>query len=73
MPHVMSVPKFEHFFRAAASLDIDKADIARFDDFIEEVRLLRDVPRAEKQQAVAGEAVATRPPGFLIVGFDALG
>src|SRR5258705_5819560 len=34
MPHVMSVPKFEHFFRTAASLDIDKADIARYDDFI---------------------------------------
>jgi hypothetical protein len=34
MPHVMSVPKFEHFFRAAASLDIDKADIARYDEFI---------------------------------------
>lgn len=34
MPHVMSVPKFEHFFRAAASLDIDKADIARYDDFV---------------------------------------
>ena len=35
MPHVMSVPKFERFFRTAASLDIDKADIARFDDFID--------------------------------------
>jgi hypothetical protein len=34
MPHVMSVPKFEHFFRAAANLDIDKGDIARYDDFI---------------------------------------
>jgi len=30
----MSVAKFEHFFRAAGSLDIDKADIARYDDFI---------------------------------------
>ena len=34
MPHVMSVAKFEHFFRTTASLDIDKADIARYDDFI---------------------------------------
>ena len=34
MPHVMSLPKFEHFFRVAAGLDIDKSDIARYDDFI---------------------------------------
>jgi hypothetical protein len=34
MPHVMSIPKFEHFFRVAAGLDIDKSDIARFEDFI---------------------------------------
>ncbi|MGZ3332784.1 MAG: DUF1931 family protein [Gemmatimonadaceae bacterium] len=34
MPHVMSVPKFEHFFREAAGLDIDKEDLARLDDFI---------------------------------------
>ena len=34
MPHVMSIAKFEHFFRVAGSLDIDKSDIARYDDFI---------------------------------------
>ena len=34
MPHVMSVHKFEHFFREAAGLDIDKEDLARLDDFI---------------------------------------
>ena len=34
MPHVMSIPKFGHFFRVAAGLDIDKSDIARYDDFI---------------------------------------
>jgi hypothetical protein len=34
MPHVVSIPKFEQFFRTVASLDIDKADIARYDDFI---------------------------------------
>jgi hypothetical protein len=34
MPHVMSVSKFEHFFREAAGLDIDKEDLARLDDFI---------------------------------------
>ena len=34
MPHVMSISKFEHFFRVAGSLDIDKSDIARYEDFI---------------------------------------
>ena len=34
MPHVMSIPKFERFFRVAAGLDIDKSDIARYEDFI---------------------------------------
>lgn len=32
--HVIGVTQFEHFFRAAASLDIDKDDIKRFDDFV---------------------------------------
>ena len=34
MPRVMSIPNFERFFRVVASLDIDKSDIARYDDFI---------------------------------------
>jgi hypothetical protein len=34
MPHVMSVPKVEDFFREAADLDIDKEDLARLNDFI---------------------------------------
>lgn len=33
---VMSVAKFERFFRAAAGLDIDKADLKRYNDFINE-------------------------------------
>jgi hypothetical protein len=32
--HVTSVARFEHFFRAAAGLDIDKADLERYTDFI---------------------------------------
>lgn len=32
--HVMGVAQFERFFRAAASLDIDKDDIKRYDDFV---------------------------------------
>jgi hypothetical protein len=31
---VMSVARFERFFRAAAGLDIDKSDLKRFDDFV---------------------------------------
>ncbi len=31
---VMSVAKFERFFRVAASLDVDKNDIKRYSDFV---------------------------------------
>jgi hypothetical protein len=31
---VMAVPKFERFFRAAASLDVDKNDIDRHSEFV---------------------------------------
>jgi hypothetical protein len=31
---IMGVPQFERFFREAASLDVDKMDIDRFDDFV---------------------------------------
>jgi hypothetical protein len=31
---VMSVAKFERFFRAAASLDVDKEDLRRYSDFV---------------------------------------
>ena len=42
-------------------------------DFIEEVRLLRDVAAAEEEQAIAGEAVAAGATGFLIVALDIFG
>jgi hypothetical protein len=32
--HVMSVAKFERFFRVAAGLDVDKQDLKRYSDFI---------------------------------------
>jgi hypothetical protein len=32
--HVMSVAKFERFFRVAGSLDVDKDDLRRYDDFV---------------------------------------
>jgi hypothetical protein len=31
---IMSVAKFERFFRAAAGLDVDKADLKRYSDFV---------------------------------------
>jgi uncharacterized protein DUF1931 len=31
---VMAVPRFERFFRAAASLDVDKNDLKRYSDFV---------------------------------------
>jgi hypothetical protein len=30
----MAVPRFERFFRAAAGLEVDKADLKRFSDFV---------------------------------------
>ena len=32
--HVMSVARFERFFRIVASLDVDKQDLKRYSDFI---------------------------------------
>lgn len=31
---VMSIPKFERFFRIAAELDVDKSDLKRYTDFV---------------------------------------
>jgi hypothetical protein len=31
---LMSIPRFERFFRLAASLDVDKADLNRYDEFV---------------------------------------
>ncbi|MBP8534424.1 DUF1931 family protein [Streptomyces sp. MK37H] len=32
---VMSVPRFERFFRVAAGLDVDKNDLKRYSDFVD--------------------------------------
>jgi hypothetical protein len=32
--HVMGVARFERFFRVAAGLDVDKADLKRYSDFV---------------------------------------
>lgn len=33
---VMNVPTFERFFRSAGDLDVDKSDVKRYNDFIDE-------------------------------------
>lgn len=33
-PHLMSVAKFERFFREAGGLDVDKEDLRRYSDFV---------------------------------------
>jgi hypothetical protein len=47
---VMSIPKFERLFRIAAELDVDKSDLKRYTDFVNEVirgLLIRAVANAE--------------------------
>ena len=34
MGKVMGISRFEHFFRHAASLDVDKSDLKRYTDFV---------------------------------------
>ncbi|TQS21202.1 DUF1931 family protein [Microbispora sp. KK1-11] len=34
MAEVMAVPRFERFFRTAAGLDVDKEDLRRYSDFV---------------------------------------
>ena len=36
--HVMSVAKFERFFQIAAGLNVDKQDLKRYSDFINQKR-----------------------------------
>jgi hypothetical protein len=59
--HVMSVAKFERFFRIAAGLDVDKQDLKRYSDFIN--RKLYDL-------LVRAEAVAKANGRVVIEPFD---
>lgn len=34
MAEVMAIPKFEHFFKEAGGVDVDKSDLRRYNDFI---------------------------------------
>jgi len=54
--HVMSVAKFERFFRIAAGLDVDKQDLKRYSDFIN--RKIYDLLlRAEAAARANGRAI----------------
>src|SRR5690349_20928924 len=57
----ISIPKFERFFRVAASLDTDKEDLRRFEDFIN--RKIRDL-------VVRAEAFAKANTRDIIMPFD---
>ena len=52
---VMGVAEFERFFRAAASLDVDKDDLKRFNDFL--VDELRDLLLVGQTHAKANDHV----------------
>ena len=59
--HVMSVAKFERFFRITAGLDVDKQDLKRYSDFIN--RKFYDL-------LVQAEAVAKANGRVIIEPFD---
>jgi hypothetical protein len=58
---VMAVSKFEHFFRIAASLDVDKDDLKRYSDFVHQK--LYDL-------LIRGEATARANGRSIIKPFD---
>jgi hypothetical protein len=59
--HVMSVAKFERFFRIAAGIDVDKQDLKRYSDFVN--RKLYDL-------LVRGEETASANGRDIILPFD---
>jgi hypothetical protein len=61
MPAVISIPKFERFFRLAASLDIDSEDLRRHDEFI--THKIRDM-------VARAEAIAKANERDIIMPFD---
>ena len=54
--HVMSVAKFERFFRIAAGLDVDKQDLKRYSDFINQ-KVYDLLVRAEATAKANGRAI----------------
>jgi hypothetical protein len=61
MPISTSISKFEHFFRLAASLDIDKNDLKRLEEFINAT--IRNL-------IVRAEAIAKANTRDIIMPFD---
>ena len=61
--HVMSVAKFERFFRIAAGLDVDKQDLKRYSDFINQkvYDLLLRAEAAAKANGAKGGRPRKRP------------
>jgi hypothetical protein len=54
--HVMSVAKFERFFRIAAGLDVDKQDLKRYSDFINQ-KIYDLLLRAQAAAKANGRAI----------------
>jgi hypothetical protein len=54
--HVMSVARFERFFRIAAGLNVDKQDLKRYSDFINQ-KLYDLLLRAEATAKANGRAI----------------
>jgi hypothetical protein len=57
--HVTGIAKFERFFRLAAGLDVDKADIKRYDDFVN--HKLHDLLIRGEAAAKANGAILSSP------------
>ena len=59
---VAGFARYEHFFRAAAGLDLDKADLERYSDFIS--KKIRDLHfrAVATASAMGARSSALRPP-----------
>ena len=58
MSHIMGISQFEHFFRTAASLDVDKSDLKRMSDFLN--KKIHDMLLIAQAKAKANEAPVIR-------------
>ncbi|WP_294948034.1 DUF1931 family protein [Sulfurivirga sp.] len=58
MSHIMGVSQFEHFFRQAASLDVDKSDLKRMSDFLN--KKIHDLLLMAQAKSKANEAPVIR-------------
>src|SRR5689334_1421558 len=55
-PRPQGVPRFKRLFREAAGLDFDKADLTRYEEFIDH-RIYRLLLRAEANVKAAGDVL----------------